>query len=156
MDKPKTRNYTDEERDALRKQVWQLWCRGVSNISAIAREVGIDRTTVRGYIDDMRAQVKERIAEGDEVAEVLSGIREVQAAAWSAYANADNANAKVGAMRVALDALKTIAGMFNISTEKSTHEVMGNLAVQQSGNITFKLLGSKPEDERSTDDQPAT
>jgi hypothetical protein len=37
---------------ALRKQVWQLWCRGVSNISAIAREIGIDWKTARGYIDD--------------------------------------------------------------------------------------------------------
>jgi len=139
MDKPQTRNYTDEERDALRKQVWQLWCRGVSNISAIAREVGIDRTTVRGYIDDMRTQVKERIAEGDEVAEVLGGIREVQAAAWNTYANADNTNAKVGAMRVCLDALKTIAGMFNISTSKSAVELMGGVA----HSITFEVVGGE-------------
>lgn len=139
MDKPQTRNYTDDERDALRKQVWQLWCRGVSNISAIAREIGIDWKTARGYIDDMRTQVKERIAEGDEVAEVLSGIREVQAAAWNTYATADNTNAKVGAMRVCLDALKTIAGMFNISTQKSAVELMGGVA----HSIIFEVVGGE-------------
>jgi len=129
MGKPETYNPTDEERDRLRKQAWQLWCRGVRNVSEISRTIGVHRKTTKKYIDHQREQTKERIETGDEIAEILSGYQETISAAWAIYAGADNDNAKVGALGKVQEGLKAIAGMFDISTEKSKQDV------NHSGNI---------------------
>lgn len=128
-----TKNYTDDERDELRRQVWSLWCRGVKNKTAIARKLNLSHPTVRSYIEYMKAQTTERIARGDEMAEVLSGYQETIDAAWSLSATTKNDNAKIGAIRVVQDGLKAIAGMFGVSTAKQVVEQSGNVGVSVTG-----------------------
>lgn len=132
-----TKNYTDDERDELRRQVWSLWCRGVKNKTAIARKLNLSHPTVRSYIEYMKAQTTERIARGDEMAEVLSGYQETIDAAWKLSATTKNDNAKIGALRVVQDGLKAIAGMFGVST--ANIKIEQHTEVEHSGELDIDI-----------------
>jgi len=140
MGKQQGGHNNEQERDHLRKQAWQLWCRGVRNISEISRQLGISWDTTKKYIDHKRKETKDRIEAGDEIAEILSGYQETIAAAWSIYASADNDNAKVGALGKVQEGLKAVAGMFDISTSASRQEVK----VDGSSTV-IAALGDNPE-----------
>lgn len=130
----KRRRYSDAERDALREQCWSLFCRGVTNKSAIGKQLGIDARTVATYIDYMRDITKQHLATGDETAEILSGYKETIRAAWKMHIEAKNtSNAKVGALRVVQEGYKAIAGMFGVSTAKQVVEQTGNVGVSVTG-----------------------
>ena len=135
-----TKNYNDDERDELRRQVWSLWCRGVKNKAAIGRQLNLSQPTVRSYIEYMKQQTTERIARGDEMAEVLSGYQETISAAWQLSSKTKNDNAKIGALRVVQDGLKAIAGMFGVST--ANIKITGSMEVEHSGGIDIDI----PED----------
>ena len=134
------KRYSDAERDALREQCWSLFCRGVTNKSAIGKQLGIDGRTVATYIDYMREDTKKHLASGDEMAEILSGYKETVRAGWKMHIETKNAPAKVGALRVVQDGLKAIAGMFGVSTAKIALDQ--SVEVEHSGGIDIDI----PED----------
>ena len=143
-----TKNYNDDERDELRRQVWSLWCRGVKNKAAIGRQLNLSQPTVRSYIEYMKQQTTERIARGDEMAEVLSGYQETISAAWQLSSKTKNDNAKIGALRVVQDGLKAIAGMFGVSTAKQVVEQTGQIGLSVTG---AELLAKMGGDEDTAD-----
>ena len=162
------RKMSDADRDALREQCWSLFCRGVTNKSAIAKQLGIDARTVASYIDYMREVTKQHLATGDETAEILSGYKETIKAGWKMHIEAKNtSNAKVGALRVVQEGYKAIAGMFGVSTAKialdQSVEVEHSGSVELSGDKLGEVLGilaecgaltpGAAEDAAATDDE---
>jgi predicted signal transduction protein with EAL and GGDEF domain len=133
--------YSDFDRDDKREQCWSWYCRGVTNMSAIGREVGIDARTVKAYVNYMRDETKKRMAEGDESAEILSGYKETIRAAWKLHLNARSENAKVGALGRVQDGLKAIAGMFGVSTAKQVVEQTGQIGLSVTGAELLAKLG---------------
>lgn len=134
------KRYSDAERDALREQCWSLFCRGVTNKSAIGKQLGIDGRTVASYIDYMREVTKQHLATGDETAEILSGYKETIKAGWKMHIETKNAPAKVGALRVVQEGYKAIAGMFGVST--ANIKITGSMEVEHSGELDIDI----PED----------
>ncbi len=161
------KRYYDAERDALREQCWSLFCRGVTNKSAIGKQLGIDGRTVAIYIDYMREDTKKHLAAGDETAEILSGYKETIRAGWKMHIETKNAPAKVGALRVVQEGYKAIAGMFGVSTAKialdQSVEVEHSGSVELSGDVLGDVLGilaecgaltpGVAEDAAATDDE---
>lgn len=135
------KRYSDAERDALREQCWSLFCRGVTNKSAIAKQLGIDGRTVATYIDYMREDTKKHLASGGEMAEVLSGYKETVRAGWKMHIETKNAPAKVGALRVVQEGYKAIAGMFGVSTAKQVVEQTGQIGLSVTGAELLAKLG---------------
>jgi len=141
MEKMGKRKMSDADRDALREQCWSLFCRGVTNKSAIAKQLGIDARTVASYIDYMREVTKQHLATGDETAEILSGYKETIKAGWKMHLNARSENAKVGALGRVQDGLKAIAGMFGVSTAKQVVEQTGSVGLSVTGAELLAKLG---------------
>jgi len=141
MEKMGKRKMSDADRDALREQCWSLFCRGVTNKSAIAKQLGIDARTVASYIDYMREVTKKHLATGDETAEILSGYKETIKAGWKMHIETKNAPAKVGALRVVQEGYKAIAGMFGVSTAKQVVEQTGQIGLSVTGAELLAKLG---------------
>ena len=131
MSKHTNNKYTDDERERFRHHCWSLWCRGNTNVTAIARVIGIDKRTVKNYLDYMGQATRDYMDAGKASVDLYAQLEEVKKAGWVLYREAKG-NAKVGGLAKVTEAIKMQAGMLDISTTK------GIVDVEHSGGVVIE------------------
>jgi hypothetical protein len=117
------RRFTAEQRDEMRLRVWAMWCRGgTRNKTAIAREVGLSRDTVRDYIDQMQKRLLALVEDGDQRrADFFGELDQVQMAAWAEHATSDQESGRIGALNTIRNCLRDKARLLGLATERRVH-----------------------------------
>lgn len=106
---------------------YRAHARGQRNISALSKQFGVGWQTCRDWIRRVGVYMAEQEEQADlnARAEYAAGLEEILGQAQATYAKTQNDNAKIGALRVALDALEKIAAARGVTTKREGQEHTG-------------------------------
>jgi transposase-like protein len=106
---------------------YRAHARGQRNISALSKQFGVGWQTCRDWIRRVGCFMaeQEEQAELEARAEYVAGLEEILGQAQATYAKTENDNAKIGALRVALDSLEKLAAARGVVTKREGKEHTG-------------------------------
>ncbi len=104
------------------ESAYRLYIRGQRNYTALGKQFGVDRETVKRWITKFDAY--SRVLEDEQLVEAereyLIGLQEVLGQLWLEHAQADNDSAKVGSLNSIMNCLEKIAVARKVVTERKT------------------------------------
>jgi transposase-like protein len=110
------------------EQAFRLWCRGQRNLSALARQFGCHRDTVKANIDKFRrlVQLARNTSSVDAWEDAITAQEEILAESWRTYSDpGTNAFAKSSLLKVAAAAVEEIAILNGVVTRRGELTIKG-------------------------------
>ena len=102
---------------------WAAWCRGERNITALAKQFGKARETVRNRLKKHAAAIAAAGNGLDPTGEYIGGLEADLTEALRTYRAAENPNAKVGALKHATHCRELLAAAKGVVTERTAQDV---------------------------------
>lgn len=125
---------------------WRAWLHGARNWTALGKQFGKKRDTVRVRVTEYSKQVAAAYAEGsvDALSEYVEGLYEDLRDADTLHREARNENIKLGAVNRRTETRKLIAAAKGVVTERKAHELTGT----DGAPIVYEVvIGGAPQDE---------
>lgn len=107
-------------------QAWALWVAGERNLTALGKQFGKKRETVKANLAKYSAARAAEVASTDATAEYLDGLEHDMREALRTYRTAENPNAKVGALKHATSCREKLAAAKGVVTERKNVELTGS------------------------------
>jgi hypothetical protein len=108
---------TLEKREEELVKVELLMLKGTQNNSVIAKKIGCSANTAGEYVKAVQARWRSLKSDdfGKMRAELIEKSRKVEGALWETFKDADNSNAKVGALNAIIEVQKFQAWLAGIT-----------------------------------------
>lgn len=119
---------------------WLAWCAGERNLAALGRQFDKRPETVKANLLKYSKARAAEVSDVDPTAEYLDGLQHDLREALRTYRDAENPNAKVGALKHASAIRKDMASARGVVTERKSVGIgqdpnLGPLQVEQSGRL---------------------
>lgn len=119
---------------------WAAWLQGERNYSALARSFGKDPHTVKDNLRKYAAQRSAELGAIDRTSEYIDGLEADLREALRTYRGSTNPNAKVGALKLAVQIRELLAAAGGVVTKREARENSGTIAV--TGGFAEAIHGS--------------
>lgn len=134
---------------------WKLFMRGQAVWSQLGAKFGVADTTVKRQVLKYHeaARLGMELTQEDAYARYIGGLQQVLEQSWADHATASNASAKVGCLRVVLDAQEKLAAASGVVTKREGREHTG----PQGGPLTVQVAvvpAARIEHGDDSDDSP--
>lgn len=123
-------------------QAWALWVAGERNLTALGKQFGKKRETVKANLAKYSAARAAEVASTDATAEYLDGLEHDMREALRTYRTAENPNAKVGALKHATSCREKLAAAKGVVTERKSVALGQDPALEPVGGDALEQLTS--------------
>jgi hypothetical protein len=120
---------------------WAAWLQGERNYTALARQFGKHRDTVKRHLEAYSKARAGELGTIDAAAEYRDGLEADLREALRTYRSAENPNAKVGALKHATAIRELIAAVSGVVTKREGRELTGSngAAIQVESEVAHDV-----------------
>ena len=114
---------------------WAAWCCGDRCYTALGKQFGKHRTTVKAQLDKYSKQRATELADGtDATAEYLDSVEALLCELWALYRMAEQESTKLGCLKQVSEQLTKLAAARGVVTERKGVENSGEVTVHGDGD----------------------